>query len=94
LDDHDHDQAPDDARYEANAAIGTGLGIGAFGAASAVLLGATCPMCVIASPALIGYGLYKRAKLSRAEAAAKRNDCGSPDDQPPAAVAKMSRSAS
>jgi hypothetical protein len=67
----DQHQTSDQDRHEANAALGTGLGIGAFGAASAVLLGATCPLCVIASPALIGYGIYKRAKLSRAE----RNDC-------------------
>ena len=40
--------------------IATGLGIGAFGAISAALLGAVCPICIVATPALVGAGLYKR----------------------------------
>jgi hypothetical protein len=60
----------DDERREANTALGTGVGIGAFGVASAALLGAVCPMCVVAAPALIGYGVYKRVQLRRAHAKA------------------------
>ena len=47
-------------KAEANTLITGGLGIGAFGAASAALLGAVCPVCVVAAPALVGVGLYKR----------------------------------
>lgn len=57
----------DAERAEANMSLGTGLGIGAFGVASATLLGAVCPMCVVAAPALIGYGIYKRVQCSRAQ---------------------------
>jgi len=52
-------------KAEANQMIGAGLGIGAFGAASAVLLGATCPICVVAAPALIGVGVLKRLRSKR-----------------------------
>lgn len=43
------------------------MGIGAFGAAGALLLGAVCPICVVAAPALIGAGVYKRAACYLAE---------------------------
>lgn len=43
-----------------------GLGVGAIGVAGAVLLGATCPVCVVATPALIGAGLYRRWRRRRA----------------------------
>ena len=56
-------------RSEANTLLGAGLGIGAFGAASGLLLGAVCPMCIVATPALIGMGLYKHACLRRTRAA-------------------------
>ena len=55
-------------RSEANSALGTGLGIGVFGLASAALVGAVCPLCVIAAPALIGYGVYKRVQCRKASA--------------------------
>lgn len=54
-----------DEEREAQAKEGTrlivsGLGLGAIGAASAVLLGATCPLCVVGAPALVGWGAYQR----------------------------------
>jgi hypothetical protein len=57
--------AEDAARKEANSAIAMGLGIGAFGAASLALVGATCPLCVVAAPALVSWGLYKRLRARR-----------------------------
>ena len=42
--------------------IASGIGLGALGAASAVVLGATCPLCVVGAPALVGFGFYKRWK--------------------------------
>jgi hypothetical protein len=47
-------------KAEANSLITGGLGLGAFGAASAALFGAVCPICVVAAPALVGAGIYKR----------------------------------
>jgi hypothetical protein len=42
-----------------------GAGIGTLGAISAVVGAAVCPICVVATPALIGAGLYKRWKERR-----------------------------
>jgi hypothetical protein len=50
---------------DANFCIGSGVGIGALGAAGSVILGATCPFCFIGAPLLIGVGLYQRAKAKR-----------------------------
>lgn len=52
-------------RAEGNELLGAGLGIGAFGVASGVLLGAVCPLCVVAAPALVGAGIYKRFAARR-----------------------------
>lgn len=43
----------------AKAALAMGAGVGAVGTASALLIGATCPICVVMAPALIGVGLFK-----------------------------------
>lgn len=51
---------PAEDRRESNQLIGMGLGLGAFGAVSALALGATCPLCVVAAPTMLGMGLYKR----------------------------------
>lgn len=55
---------------DAGSCLAMGAGVGTVGTASALLLGATCPICVIMAPALIGMGLVKgyvarkkRAKL-------------------------------
>lgn len=56
----------DDARRkEGNQLLGLGLGVGAWGAASGVLLGAVCPVCVVAAPALVGVGLLRRWQAGR-----------------------------
>ena len=47
---------------DASSLILGGLGIGAFGIISAAVGGAVCPICVVAAPALIGFGAYKRYK--------------------------------
>ena len=63
----DHREA---AHREEEAREGTrlmlsGAGLGLFGAVSTVVLGATCPLCVVGAPALVGYGAYKRWKANR-----------------------------
>lgn len=45
---------------EGNELIFTGVSVGAIGLLGAAVLGAACPLCVVATPALIGTGLYKR----------------------------------
>ncbi|MCA9610946.1 MAG: hypothetical protein KC619_35375 [Myxococcales bacterium] len=61
-----------DAR-EGTRLMWSGAAIGVASAASAVVLGATCPLCVVGAPALVGWGAYKRwnAKKRLAEAAAR-----------------------
>ena len=43
----------------------SGVGLGAIGAASAAVLGATCPVCVVGAPALVGWGAYRRWRARR-----------------------------
>jgi len=53
-----------------------GAGVGTVGTVSALLLGATCPICVVMTPALIGMGLVKGyvARKKRAKLCADGND--------------------
>jgi hypothetical protein len=53
-------EARADRRSQANEMMGMGAGIGALGVVTATAFGAVCPVCVVAAPALIGAGLYKR----------------------------------
>jgi hypothetical protein len=48
-----------------NDMISMGVGIGAIGVAGAVFLGAACPVCVVATPALIGVGLFQKWRARR-----------------------------
>jgi hypothetical protein len=54
---------------EANTLLLGGLGIGAVGLISAAIGGAVCPVCIVAAPALLGVGAYKRWRAARARAA-------------------------
>lgn len=51
---------------DANTLLATGAGIAAIGVAGAVLGGAVCPVCVVAAPALLGVGAWKRIRAKRA----------------------------
>ena len=62
-------------RSDGNSYLGAGVGLGVFGLASGALLGAVCPLCIVATPALLGAGVYKRICASRA---AKQNTPGAP----------------
>ena len=46
-----------------------GAGVGAIGVVGAIVGAAACPICVVATPALLGVGLYKRWR-ERVQAAA------------------------
>ncbi|MFW5739727.1 MAG: hypothetical protein ACOC1F_05115 [Myxococcota bacterium] len=52
------DQAALD-RADAKKYLWSGAGVAAIGAVGAVVGGAVCPVCVVATPALVGFGLYK-----------------------------------
>ncbi len=52
-------------RVEGNSLIGGGLSIGAIGLIGAAA-GAVCPVCVVATPALLVAGVYKRLRASSA----------------------------
>lgn len=54
-----------ETQSDANTLILGGLGIGAFGVISAAIGGAVCPVCVVAAPALLGIGAYKRWKAAK-----------------------------
>lgn len=55
---------------DAGSCLVMGASVGTVGTASALLLGATCPICFIMAPALVGIGLIKgyaaKTKQSRA----------------------------
>jgi hypothetical protein len=54
---------------DAGSCLAMGAGVGTLGTASALLLGATCPICVVMAPALIGMGLVKGYAARRKRAA-------------------------
>ena len=60
----DEKSKKDPETTDANTLILGGLGIGAFGIVSAAIGAAVCPVCVVAGPALLGVGAYKRWKAA------------------------------
>ena len=50
---------------DASALVVSGIGIGVLGAIGAVIGGTVCPVCVVAAPALIGIGAFKRWRAAR-----------------------------
>lgn len=53
---------------DANSFIAMGAGVGAMGTGAALLAGATCPLCVVIAPALVGFGVWKRFSVNRQRA--------------------------
>lgn len=54
-----------DEKRDANAMMVAGVGVGALGAVTAAIGGALCPVCVVAAPALLGIGAYRRWRAGR-----------------------------
>lgn len=65
---HPSDPQLDHDLQEANSCLAIGAGVGVMGTGSALLIGATCPLCVVVAPALIGMGLWKRYSAQRISA--------------------------
>lgn len=61
------DENSEKAVNEADKCIAIGAGIGALGLAVGTVVGATCPLCYVVAPGLIGAGLVHRvrAKLKK-----------------------------
>lgn len=68
-----HLETPQDDKYVAadadlrrgNEHLAAGVGLGALSIGGVVLLGVSCPLCVVAAPALIGSGLWRRRRARR-----------------------------
>jgi len=54
-----------DELRQANSCLVLGAGLGAVGTATALVAGATCPLCLVLAPALIGVGVWKRYRIRR-----------------------------
>ena len=57
--------APDTDTRDANRTMLAGVGIGVLGVVTAAIGGAVCPVCVIAAPAIVGVGAFRRWRGSR-----------------------------
>lgn len=64
----EHRRRAEQQREEGNACLRAGAGVGAVGLAGGLLVGSTCPLCIIATPALLAVGVYKRWQARRAPA--------------------------
>jgi hypothetical protein len=66
---------------DAGSCLAMGTGVGTLGTASALLLGATCPICIVATPVLIGMGLFKGfvARKKRAKPQDDQSQMKSPE---------------
>lgn len=54
-------------KQEAHTLLVGGATLGAFSAITATLLGATCPMCVVVAPVMLGAGAFKRWQVAKLE---------------------------
>lgn len=60
------ESAASDADHQGNDLLLGGLGVMAVGALGAIAGGALCPVCIVATPALLGAGAYKKWQARRA----------------------------
>lgn len=45
--------------------LGAGIGLGTYAAATSLLVGTPCPVCIVASPVLIGAEFYQKMKKGK-----------------------------
>jgi hypothetical protein len=73
----------DDARH----LLMGGASLGAISIATTAFLGATCPLCVVAVPLMLGLGAYKQWRVMRAPTGSQEDaapdGAGSPAERSP-----------
>lgn len=72
----------DETRAEGNRLLMSGTAIGALSALSTVLLGATCPLCVVGVPALLGLGVLRRIEAGRLSRRLAEEEASAPAEPP------------
>ena len=65
----------EDDRKHANTLMLGGLGIGTVGMIAAAVGGAVCPVCVVAAPALLCAGAFRRWRTAK-----RRTRCATPQN--------------
>jgi hypothetical protein len=59
------DNPPQGDQGEANVQLLAGLGLGVYAIAGLTVLGSVCPLCIVASPVLLGAGLVNRHRAAK-----------------------------
>lgn len=62
-------RTPEERLKDGNTCIGLGVGMGAVGAGAGIIAGATCPLCYVVVPALVGMGLIERRNAKKEKSA-------------------------
>ena len=62
---HKKEKTIDESYAGANNLLAAGASAGAIGTAGVLMTGAVCPLCIIATPVLLGVGLLKRMNAKR-----------------------------
>lgn len=60
-------QDKQELKKDAHTLLVGGATLGAFSAITGALLGATCPMCIVVAPVMLGAGAFKRWQLAQLE---------------------------
>ena len=67
---------------QSNQLLAGGVALGTFAVATTLLVGATCPLCIVAAPAMIGAAVLQRWRGARARARDEDDALREPDDAP------------
>ena len=59
-------EPPQQEMFSANELLAGGAGLGVVGAATTLLAGAACPLCVVGAPALLAAGAVKKLRRRQA----------------------------
>jgi hypothetical protein len=73
-------------REDSNRLLVGGATLGTFAAVTGAIFGATCPMCIVVAPLMLGAGAVQRWRCARAEAAAGDPAADDPAADDPAAA--------
>lgn len=73
----------EEQKKEGEGHIKFGVGVGAFGAGSLALIGATCPLCFFVAPAMVGVGIWKRQQAKKQLAQCELPDAATDDPTGP-----------